>query len=200
MTEYRYGCTYELNAELERIRPLLDDAVSYQKQFPQYDIPQSYWADQFGRLYIRWCLKGGAEETLVWRYCYDEAGQVFGEEIKRNLSKKELLRGKEPNKPVVTYTGDTHRQFERIISFTKKFGTVPGDLMIILGDAGINYYGGSKDEEVKARLSKLGIDLFCIHGNHDMRPESTGLYSEKEWHGGTVYVEDKYPGLMFAKD
>ncbi|MBE5850291.1 MAG: metallophosphoesterase [Lachnospiraceae bacterium] len=97
-------------------------------------------------------------------------------------------------------TGDLHRRFERIISFSRKYGTVDGDTMIILGDAGINFYGGRKDKQFKDHVVDLGMKFFCIHGNHEMRPESTGLYKEKEWNGGIVYVEDDYPDLMFAKD
>ena len=35
-------------------------------------------------------------------------------------------------------TGDTHGRFERIACFCKDNGTAPDDLLIILGDAGIN--------------------------------------------------------------
>lgn len=42
-------------------------------------------------------------------------------------------------------TGDTHRDFERIILFCLENKTTRDDVLIILGDAGINYYGGIKD-------------------------------------------------------
>ncbi len=204
MNEMIWGKTYaltdELVKELDRIDPVLLAAREYQEQFPDYLIPYSYWTDKKERLYIRWNMADGTEDRPVWRYFYDENNVFCAEKIKRNFSKKELLRGKNPDAPVITITGDTHRKFDRLLSFTRKFGVVEGDLMIILGDAGINYFGGGEDDLLKYRLSKLGIDLLCIHGNHEMRPESTGLYSEKEWHGGKVYVEDAYPFLMFAKD
>jgi len=38
-------------------------------------------------------------------------------------------------------TGDTHRDFHRIEDFCAHINPVPEDVMIILGDAGINYYG-----------------------------------------------------------
>lgn len=37
-------------------------------------------------------------------------------------------------------TGDTHGSFERINEFCHRFKTTKEDVMIILGDAGINYY------------------------------------------------------------
>ncbi len=37
-------------------------------------------------------------------------------------------------------TGDTHGDFSRIAEFCGSNGTDTNDVMIILGDAGINYY------------------------------------------------------------
>ena len=72
--------------------------------------------------------------------------------------------------------------------------------MIILGDAGINYYGGWRDVHKKQRLAKLPITLFSIHGNHEMRPGTLPCYHTVEWKGGQIYVEDAYPNLLFAVD
>lgn len=49
-------------------------------------------------------------------------------------------------------------------------------------------------------LDELPITIFSIHGNHEQRPYTIDGYKEKQWHGGTVYVEDKYPSLLFAKN
>jgi 3-oxoacid CoA-transferase subunit A len=72
--------------------------------------------------------------------------------------------------------------------------------MIILGDAGINYYGDKRDIWFKCELSKLPLTMFCIHGNHEQRPQNFPTYEENEWHGGTVYAEREFPTLLFAKD
>lgn len=72
--------------------------------------------------------------------------------------------------------------------------------MIILGDAGINFYGGWRDLHKKEFISKLPITLFCIHGNHEQRPATIPSYTVQEWHGGTVYVEEQFPSILFAKD
>ena len=74
------------------------------------------------------------------------------------------------------------------------------DILIILGDAGINYHGTPKDNRTKQQLSELPITLFCIHGNHEMRPESISTYKEIDWHGGKAYAEPEYPSILFAKD
>ena len=101
---------------------------------------------------------------------------------------------------MIYITGDTHGCFDRIIRFCEKMRTSRDDVMIILGDAGFNYYGGWRDEHKKKRISQLPITIFSIHGNHEMRPDTLPGYKEQLWHGGSVYVEDAYPNLLFAKD
>ena len=53
---------------------------------------------------------------------------------------------------------------------------------------------------MKHDLAELPITMFCIHGNHERRPESFGSYQETEWHGGMIYREPAFPSLLFAKD
>ena len=101
---------------------------------------------------------------------------------------------------MIYITGDTHRGFGRIYNFCEKEKTTKNDIMIILGDAGINLYLLGMDDNLKAELNMMPLTLFCIHGNHEERPFNIPTYEEKEWHGGTVYVEPKYPNLIFAKD
>ena len=97
-------------------------------------------------------------------------------------------------------TGDTHGDFSRIKQFSLENETTLEDVMIILGDAGINYHLDCRDRELKEELSKLDITLFCIHGNHEARPWEAADYDEKEWNGGMVYVEEQYSNILFAKD
>jgi len=101
---------------------------------------------------------------------------------------------------LVYITGDKHRNFSIIYNFCQYISTNVNDVLIILGDAGINYYGDPHDKKLKNELSKLPITLFCIHGNHEMRPESICSYKESEYFKGTVYREDAYQNLIFAKD
>jgi len=101
---------------------------------------------------------------------------------------------------MIYITGDTHRGFDRVEAFCNKVESAKDDILIILGDAGINYMGEPKDGNLKRELSKLPITLFCIHGNHEQRPESIASYEKVQWRGGTVYAEPEFPDLMFAKD
>ena len=84
--------------------------------------------------------------------------------------------------------------------FCDKNNTTKDDIIIILGDAGINYYLLGMDDNLKAELNMMPITFFCIHGNHEERPYNIPSYQEKQWHGGTVYIEPAYPNLIFAKD
>lgn len=96
-------------------------------------------------------------------------------------------------------TGDTHRDFDRVFDFCDEYRTTKEDVLIILGDAGINYYCDFRDEELISVLAQLEITLFCVHGNHEERPFELG-YDEMEWHGGIVYYDDSFPDILFAKD
>ena len=101
----------------------------------------------------------------------------------------------------MTYiTGDTHREFSHVAAFCDTVDSTKDDVLVILGDAGINYFGGHKDSKLKQKLCNLPITLFCIHGNHERRPGSISSYEEVDWRGGKVYAEEKYPSLLFAKD
>ena len=97
-------------------------------------------------------------------------------------------------------TGDTHGDFTRIERFCERFHPTRDDVMIILGDAGFNYYGGKRDQRIKQRMAEMPITIFSIHGNHEMRPGKIPSYHLQQWHGGMVFVEDAYPSLLFAVD
>lgn len=101
---------------------------------------------------------------------------------------------------MIFITGDTHGDFSRVYSLFHKYGVCRNDILIILGDAGINYYGGKRDEMLKEQLRDLPITIFAIHGNHERRPGTIPTYKEVRWHNGIVYKEDEYPNILFAKD
>ena len=101
---------------------------------------------------------------------------------------------------MIYITGDTHGDFTRIERFCERFSPARDDTMIILGDAGFNYYGGQRDQQVKQQMAAMPITIFSIHGNHEMRPTSVPTYKEQLYRGGTVWYEEDYPNILFAKD
>lgn len=48
------------------------------------------------------------------------------------------------------------------------------DVLLILGDAGINYWLNQRDRDFENELSDIPITLFCVHGNHEARPWEAG--------------------------
>ena len=72
-------------------------------------------------------------------------------------------------KNAVYLTGDTHGRFERIALFCRRQKLEAGDTLIILGDAGLNYFGDWRYEDKKKTLSLLHCTIFGIHGNHERR-------------------------------
>jgi 3-oxoacid CoA-transferase subunit A len=102
---------------------------------------------------------------------------------------------------MIVLTGDTHGIFDDIFDYCDEYETtIDDDVMIILGDAGINYRLDARDYSLKAELSRLPITLFCIHGNHEERPYNISGYEEKLWRGGIVLYEEAYPNILFAQD
>ena len=101
---------------------------------------------------------------------------------------------------MIYITGDTHGDMNRIVRVCERMETSQEDIMIILGDVGLNYYGDSRDRRNKEKVANLPITLFCIHGNHERRPTTIAEYKLHEWNGGKVWIEDAYPNILFAKD
>lgn len=97
-------------------------------------------------------------------------------------------------------TGDCHRHFRKVEFFCRHHGTTREDVLILLGDVGINFFLDDSDKKLKEELSKLPITLFCVHGNHEARPWEAADYDEVMWNNGLVYREEQYPNILFAKD
>ncbi len=98
--------------------------------------------------------------------------------------------------PKFFITGDKHRNFENVKRFCRDMNTRRKDVLIILGDAGFNYYEDARDDKLKKAISNLNITLFCLHGNKEKRPQNVGTYGIRNFCGGKVYYEPKYPNIF----
>ena len=101
---------------------------------------------------------------------------------------------------MIYYTGDIHGSKFEVVRMAKRYNLTRDDIIVILGDAGLNYCGDERDNELKEIFARLKPIIFCIHGNHEMRPHTIPSYKTKEWNGGTVWYEEAYPNILFAKD
>lgn len=100
---------------------------------------------------------------------------------------------------MIYITGDKHRNFKELMYFCYSNETTIDDVIIVLGDAGINYYLNDNDYLFKKSLQSLNVTLFLVHGNHEQRPSLINSYEESKFFDGSVYIEKKFPNLVFAK-
>ena len=95
---------------------------------------------------------------------------------------------------------DPHGDYNKIDNFRFRMNLDKNDTMILLGDVAANYFGDERDKVRKEWLNNMGITVFCIQGNHEMRPHHLSQYKLVDFKGGKVWVDDKYPNVLFAKD
>ena len=100
-------------------------------------------------------------------------------------------------------TGDTHGQVLFRLSQINagKYATSQSAL-IILGDAGINFYLNKTDQNLKRNIQNTGFTIYCVRGNHEERPENLpnmrSVYDENV--KGEIFQEDEYPNIRYLKD
>jgi 3-oxoacid CoA-transferase subunit A len=108
----------------------------------------------------------------------------------------------QPSEINMVLTGDTHGNFRRLVEFQNEYKIARAmDLVVtVLGDFCANYFGDERDNHAKDYLSKnTKYTIFVVHGNHERNPEYMGI-KEKTWKGGTVFYEEEYPNILYAKD
>lgn len=73
--------------------------------------------------------------------------------------------------------------------------------IIILGDAGFNFWLNSTDKKYKKLACAYGYHVYCVRGNHEERPENLGY--QVEWDenvNGNVYVDSSFPLIRYFVD
>lgn len=120
-----------------------------------------------------------------------------------NLSSKIKLLGTERKiieQAKVLITGDIHGRLDPIYRLFENFHPTEKDIIVILGDVGLNYTGTIRDRIIKEELSAMKSIFFCIHGNHENRPQNIASYKKKKWHKGRVLYEEDFPNILFPID
>ncbi len=116
------------------------------------------------------------------------------------ICKKNNVQEPKGDATMIYYTGDIHGVNDELVRFCEAKNLTDRDTVILLGDVGANYYKGKRDKRLKASFAALKPTFLCIHGNHEIRPQTIDTYIQKEWMGGRVWYESEYPNLLFAKD
>jgi len=105
---------------------------------------------------------------------------------------------------MIWYTGDIHGDVKRVRKGILRHDVQPGDTVVILGDLGLNYHRNGLDRRRKTELEAIAaaadVQIFGIHGNHDMRPWHVPSMRETERFGGAGWYEPQYPHIFYAKD
>lgn len=96
-------------------------------------------------------------------------------------------------------TGDPHGNFKHIKLFTEKAETTKSDLLIIVGDVGLNYNYDENDRIRKQYLFNLPLSFLLVRGNHEGHPETVpGMqYSYLPEFSSLVFFEKEFPGIYY---
>ena len=100
----------------------------------------------------------------------------------------------------MSLVSDCHGEFAR-------FNALPKDeeiRVIILGDAGFNFYLNKTDERKKEELctNHPNMAIYCVRGNHEARPQDieTMITVFDATVHGVVYMEPQYPNIRYFLD
>lgn len=104
--------------------------------------------------------------------------------------------------------GDIHGSTHPIKEFIrrnqdKQFDNT--DILILLGDSGLNYHLDERDWFFKRALCKLPFTYFVVRGNHEERPSICMQNNPDSWEiskffGGSVFQEKEFPQIKYAND
>lgn len=103
-------------------------------------------------------------------------------------------------------TGDTHggmSTISRVGNIHRNMEDCVPDAtgIIILGDAGLNYYLNKTDKKYKKLLNSQGYHIYCVRGNHEQRPENLGYelsYDPEVF--GMVYDDPDFENIKYFVD
>lgn len=104
-------------------------------------------------------------------------------------------------------TGDTHGGMSTIT----RVGNIARNMpeckpeetgIIILGDAGLNFYLNKTDKKYKKMLDNMGYHIYCVRGNHEQRPELiAGMHLENDFQvGNMTWMEEEFPNIRYFAD
>lgn len=101
-------------------------------------------------------------------------------------------------------TGDTHgKNYQRICQMIEQYSCSPkNSSLIILGDAGFNFWLDKKEQKWKKRVNDLGYSIYCVRGNHEEHPKNLPNIQEI-WDAeiqGWIYTQPDFPNLKYLID
>ena len=104
-------------------------------------------------------------------------------------------------------TGDTHGGMATVT----RLGNIARNMLdeqkivetavIILGDAGLNFYLNNTDKKYKKMINSMGFCVYCVRGNHEERPENLGYDLDYDPEvKGLVYLDPNFENIKYLVD
>lgn len=98
--------------------------------------------------------------------------------------------------------GDTHGVFTWMLNGCLDSYKPEETAIIVVGDCGFNFYLNKTDTRTKKEVNIRGYRLYCVHGNHEARPQTIPnmklIYDEDVQ--GYVYLEEDFPNIRYFGD
>ena len=91
----------------------------------------------------------------------------------------------------------------RVGNINRNMNYIPEETaIVILGDAGLNFYLNNTDKKYKKLLNDQSYHIYCVRGNHEERPENIPgmVLIEDENVGSLVWFEEAYPNIRYFVD
>lgn len=105
------------------------------------------------------------------------------------------------------FTGDTHggvATISRIGNIQRNMPEYKPEetMVVILGDAGLNFWLNNTDKKYKKLLNSMGYHIYCVRGNHEQRPEliKSMVLVNDENVNNVVYMEEAFPNIRYFVD
>lgn len=91
----------------------------------------------------------------------------------------------------------------RVSNINRNMNCIPEEsAVIILGDAGLNFYLNNTDKKYKKILNNLNYHIYCVRGNHEERPENIPgmVLIEDENVDNAVWMQEEFPNIRYFVD
>lgn len=105
------------------------------------------------------------------------------------------------------FTGDTHGGMATISRVGNIQRNMPEckpeeTMIVILGDAGLNFWLNNTDKKYKKLLNSMGYHIYCVRGNHEQRPSlvKNMILVNDEDVDNVVWMEEAFPNIRYFVD
>lgn len=105
------------------------------------------------------------------------------------------------------FSGDTHggvATISRIGNIQRNMPEYKPEetMVVILGDAGLNFWLNNTDKKYKKLLNSMGYHIYCVRGNHEQRPSlvKNMILVDDENVNNSVWMEEAFPNIRYFVD